>query len=79
MPEKSESVTIPRWFLNISSLIMMGAIPWAFHTSIKLNTLTVKLESTIELKKKFESHRDHHVSEEQILEIKRRLEKLEGR
>jgi len=74
---KTDSVAIPKWFLTVGSLIMMGAIPWAFTISLKLNTLAVKMETTVEVKKKFERHLENHISQAEIKELRRRIEKLE--
>ena len=78
MLDKKDSVTIPKWFLSASSIVMLAAIPWAFHTSIKLNTLSIKLETSLELKKKFESHAESHISKAELQELRRRIERLEN-
>ena len=74
---QSDTVSIPKWFITAVSFVLCAAIPWAFTISLKLNTLAVKLEGTMELKKKVEAHLEHHISRAEIQELRRRIERLE--
>ncbi len=43
------SLDIPNWFVRLTSGVITLAIPWAIWVTVQLATITVRLESTIDL------------------------------
>ena len=78
MVKDSGSINVPKWFLAVVSMFLSAAVPWAYSITLQINTLSVKLERNLELEGKFETHKQDHVTQKQLDEIKRRLEKLEA-
>lgn len=74
MPPKDEQVTVPKWFVQFVAwgvgvvvLLAGGAVPWAWSVDRNVTQIRANLESLDKV---------HAV---EMLELKRRVERLEDR
>jgi hypothetical protein len=82
---ENASLTIPSWFIRLTAGAIALAIPWAVWVTIQLATISVRIETAVELRddlgqlaSRFSEHLSdpalHHAG---MRDVNRRLDRIE--
>ena len=74
-----EVLTIPKWFVTSIHVIVLSSLSWVHNISSKIDVMSVKLERSLEVEGKLNSHAKIHVTKIEIAGLLHRIKVLEAK